>query len=129
MQVFLSIFGCVLIDFWVTKNITGRYLIGMRWWSEIDKKGQTKYQFESYDYQVKHSPLDTSVFWWGLGLNIIYWSIMFFIDALSLDFLYVRHLELWSLTGLGDVDFHCSVSQLDECLWLLQMQESSPEEN
>ena len=22
------------LDFWTTKNITGRYLIGLRWWTE-----------------------------------------------------------------------------------------------
>lgn len=25
------------IDFWVTKNITGRLLVGLRWWEEIDE--------------------------------------------------------------------------------------------
>lgn len=24
------------LDFWITKNITGRYLIGLRWWSASD---------------------------------------------------------------------------------------------
>ena len=25
----------VSIDFWVTKNLTGRKLVGLRWWSQI----------------------------------------------------------------------------------------------
>jgi hypothetical protein len=28
------------LDFWVVKNITGRLLVGLRWWSEIDKNGK-----------------------------------------------------------------------------------------
>lgn len=25
----------ISIDFWVTKNLTGRKLVGLRWWSQI----------------------------------------------------------------------------------------------
>lgn len=25
------------IDFWITKNVTGRLLVGLRWWEEIDE--------------------------------------------------------------------------------------------
>jgi hypothetical protein len=24
------------IDFWVVKNVTGRLLVGLRWWSDFD---------------------------------------------------------------------------------------------
>lgn len=27
------------IDFWVVKNISGRLLVGLRWWSAYDEKG------------------------------------------------------------------------------------------
>lgn len=25
------------VDFWATKNVTGRLLVGLRWWEEIDE--------------------------------------------------------------------------------------------
>jgi hypothetical protein len=25
------------LDFWVTKNVTGRLLVGLKWWEEIDE--------------------------------------------------------------------------------------------
>lgn len=31
---------CVIllcVDFWVVKNITGRIMVGLRWWSDIDE--------------------------------------------------------------------------------------------
>ena len=28
------------IDFWTIKNISGRLLVGLRWWSEVDEKGK-----------------------------------------------------------------------------------------
>ena len=27
------------LDFWTVKNVTGRLLVGLRWWSDYDEKG------------------------------------------------------------------------------------------
>ena len=37
------------MDFWTVKNVTGRLLVNLRWWSEIDDLGQEKWVFESND--------------------------------------------------------------------------------
>jgi hypothetical protein len=34
-------------DFWTTKNISGRLLVGLRWWNEIQPDGTNKWVFES----------------------------------------------------------------------------------
>lgn len=93
MNVFLSIFACILLDFWVTKNITGRKLVGLRWWAFMDEEGETDYIYESFDFDVTRSQVDTSVFWWGLLCNFGYWGIMFVIKVFSFDFLYVIALN------------------------------------
>ena len=90
MTVFLTIFACVILDFWITKNVTGRYLVGLRWWNEIDRKGNPVYWYESYDYDIVHSHMDTQIFWWGIGANAMFWAIMFLVKCIGLDFLYVR---------------------------------------
>jgi glucan phosphoethanolaminetransferase (alkaline phosphatase superfamily) len=28
------------IDFWVTKNLAGRLLVGLRWWVDFDENGE-----------------------------------------------------------------------------------------
>lgn len=28
------------LDFWTVKNVTGRLLVGLRWWSDYDEKGE-----------------------------------------------------------------------------------------
>jgi len=33
VKVFVTSLLCSVLDFWITKNITGRYLIGLRWWT------------------------------------------------------------------------------------------------
>jgi hypothetical protein len=34
-------------DFWMTKNISGRILVGLRWWNEIKEDGTEVWIFES----------------------------------------------------------------------------------
>ena len=29
------------LDFWVVKNISGRILVGLRWWNEINDLGES----------------------------------------------------------------------------------------
>ena len=34
-------------DFWTVKNISGRMLVGLRWWNEVLENGDEKWIFES----------------------------------------------------------------------------------
>ena len=34
-------------DFWTVKNVTGRILVNLRWWSEIDEWGNEQWLYES----------------------------------------------------------------------------------
>ena len=36
VSVFVTVLLSSCLDFWVTKNLTGRSLIGLRWWSSND---------------------------------------------------------------------------------------------
>jgi len=40
------------LDFWVVKNVSGRILVGMRWWNEIDDLGESVWKFECLDQDV-----------------------------------------------------------------------------
>lgn len=51
-QVFNCYFGyfqitLLSIDFWVVKNVTGRLLVGLRWWNFVDPDGNSTWKFES----------------------------------------------------------------------------------
>ena len=35
------------MDFWLTKNISGRLLVGLRWWNEVREDGSEVWVFES----------------------------------------------------------------------------------
>ena len=38
--VFIIVLILGAIDFWVIKNISGRLLVGLRWWNSIDEEGK-----------------------------------------------------------------------------------------
>lgn len=40
------------LDFWVVKNVSGRILVGLRWWNEIDDLGESVWKFECLDQEV-----------------------------------------------------------------------------
>ena len=42
--VFVSILS--IVDFWIVKNITGRFLVGLRWWRKLDENGNEDWEFE-----------------------------------------------------------------------------------
>lgn len=48
---FISSFVFVVLllsaDFWAVKNITGRLLVGLRWWNYVDDDGVSHWVFES----------------------------------------------------------------------------------
>jgi hypothetical protein len=35
------------MDFWTVKNVSGRLLVGLRWWNEIKEDGESVWVFES----------------------------------------------------------------------------------
>lgn len=50
------------LDFYTVKNITGRFLVGLRWYSDFGPKGEEIWKFESFDLS-KRSKIDSTIFW------------------------------------------------------------------
>ncbi|KAK9161792.1 hypothetical protein Syun_008133 [Stephania yunnanensis] len=53
------------LDFWVVKNVSGRILVGLRWWNEIND------QVAGPDEQK-----DSWLFWWTLYLTAVAWIFL-----------------------------------------------------
>lgn len=47
VTMFVVIILLLSFDFWVIKNVTGRLLVGLRWWNYIDEDGNSQWMFES----------------------------------------------------------------------------------
>ncbi|XP_074311287.1 Golgi apparatus membrane protein-like protein ECHIDNA [Silene latifolia] len=88
ITVFLS-----ALDFWVVKNVSGRILVGLRWWNEINDLGESVWKFESLDQEslARMNKKDSWLFWWSLYLTAAAWIILsiFSLIRLQADYLLV----------------------------------------
>ena len=84
---------CILLiaaDFWTVKNVTGRLLVGLRWWNKVDPvSGNTSWIFESADVNSAKSNVnafDSKFFWGILYLTPVLWGLFFLTALLWLQF-------------------------------------------
>jgi hypothetical protein len=69
---------CVLLlsfDFWTVKNVSGRILVGLRWWNEIRDDGSNVWVFESRPANRQIHPADSRVFWTALYVAPLLWGL------------------------------------------------------
>ena len=59
---YIVVISVCALDFWTVKNVSGRILVGLRWWSIIKEDGKEEWKFESLDL-VNKNKADNRVFW------------------------------------------------------------------
>lgn len=85
---FIIVVLLVAIDFWTVKNITGRLLVGLRWWNKVAEDGSSEWVFEAKKNYTPHSGED-SVFWWSLYLTPLIWVVFGILAILGMSFAYL----------------------------------------
>ncbi len=105
LALFLYIFGswftsnfiftfviCIVLlafDFWTVKNVSGRLLVGLRWWSYVKEDGSNEWIFESLEDMAEISNVDSRMFWGGLYVAPLCWSLLLIVGVLRLQFEYM----------------------------------------
>jgi hypothetical protein len=114
---------CILLlaaDFWVVKNITGRLLVGLRWWNQVEGDSN-RWIFESAkDRQV--NKFDSSVFWTVLYITPMAWVGLLVIGILkfNLGWLIVVVMAL-ALSGANVYGYYkCSSDQKAQFQQMMQ---------
>ena len=77
------------LDFWVVKNVTGRLLVGLRWWSEIDKNGKETWRFENPDDSRNTNMVDSAFFWTSQVVGTAVWALLLVLKVLTLSVFWV----------------------------------------
>mmetsp|Transcript_41474 Transcript_41474/g.60838 ORF Transcript_41474/g.60838 Transcript_41474/m.60838 type:complete len:325 (-) Transcript_41474:209-1183(-) len=72
------------VDFWVVKNITGRLLVGLRWWNKLEADGTTRWIFESAE-QKRTNSVDIRIFWSVVYITPVLWSVLLFFAVIKLE--------------------------------------------
>ena len=78
---------CILLlafDFWTVKNVSGRLLVGLRWWNYVKEDGAPEWVFEAAEDKSDIRPLDERLFWWGLYVPAAAWAFLLVTAVISL---------------------------------------------
>ena len=86
---FVIILIFAAMDFWTVKNITGRILVNLRWWSDIDEVGNEKWVFESNEEKREVGATDSFVFWGALYITPVAWAVFALMDFISIKFFWM----------------------------------------
>jgi len=78
------------LDFWTVKNITGRLLVNLRWWSEIDEMGEENWIYESDDGKKPVGKTDSFVFWTALYAYPCAWGFFMLMDLFGFKILWTN---------------------------------------
>uniref|UniRef100_A0A7E4V4X2 Golgi apparatus membrane protein TVP23 homolog n=1 Tax=Panagrellus redivivus TaxID=6233 RepID=A0A7E4V4X2_PANRE len=76
IQQFLVILFLLSADFWTVKNVTGRLLVGLRWWNFVDAEGHNHWKFESSKDPTRFDPFERSIFWLALVTAPAFWVLL-----------------------------------------------------
>jgi hypothetical protein len=83
---------CIVLlafDFWTVKNISGRLLVGLRWWSYVREDGSNEWIFESLEDMAEITGFDSRIFWGALYITPAFWAVLLLIGMLRLKFEYL----------------------------------------
>lgn len=87
---FVSTVTLLAFDFWVVKNVTGRLLVGLRWWHEIAEDGITQqWRFETIQDRENLNVVDGRIFWWTLYASPLIWVLLGVVCILKFNVSYL----------------------------------------
>uniref|UniRef100_G3QF83 Golgi apparatus membrane protein TVP23 homolog n=1 Tax=Gorilla gorilla gorilla TaxID=9595 RepID=G3QF83_GORGO len=69
------------------QNVTGRLLVGLRWWNQIDEDGKSHWIFEARKVSpnsIAATEAEARIFWLGLIICPMIWIVFFFSTLFSL---------------------------------------------
>ena len=72
---FIIIVLLLAFDFYTMKNVSGRLLVGLRWWNEITEDGNSVWRFETKEDRSQLNSLEITIFWGSLAIFTLAWII------------------------------------------------------
>mmetsp|Transcript_46034 Transcript_46034/g.147193 ORF Transcript_46034/g.147193 Transcript_46034/m.147193 type:complete len:137 (-) Transcript_46034:964-1374(-) len=111
-MIFIICIVTLAVDFWVVKNVSGRKLVGLRWWNETSDEGQSQWLFESLD-ETRLAALnstDKKVFWYTMIATPVLWLVitLWTVLTIKVNYLIIAAVAL-SMNGANTYGyFKCS---------------------
>ncbi|KAJ3883075.1 Golgi apparatus membrane protein TVP23 [Lentinula edodes] len=77
------------MDFWNCRNVSGRTLVGLRFWNQVDDDGESYWVFESRDPSRPANPIDSKMFWIALYVFPALWTSLLVVSILKLGLSFI----------------------------------------
>lgn len=74
-------------DFWYTKNVAGRLLVGLRYWNYINPSGEEVWAYQSTNEQERPKANSTT-FWTSQYISTGLWVLLFFWELIRFKFIW-----------------------------------------
>jgi len=75
--IFIIVVTLLALDFWTIKNVTGRILVGLRWWNQINPDGTNRWRFESIPTGKRRiNSWESRYFWAILVIGPMAWIVL-----------------------------------------------------
>jgi len=115
--------GIILLlaaDFWVVKNVTGRLLVGLRWWNKV-KEDETEWIFESAEDKAVNK-FDRTVFWTVLYVTPVLWTGLLLLGILKFSLNWLMIVIMALALSLANVYgyYKCSKEQAAQFQQMMQ---------
>lgn len=90
IKCFLMMVFLLSADFYLVKNLSGRLLVGMRWWNYVDDDGRSHWVFESKkgdsNYEARINPHEARLFWMALVVCPVIWALLLLVALVGFKF-------------------------------------------
>lgn len=83
---FVILILLLAFDFWTVKNVTGRLLVGLRWWNDVKDDGTNLWIFESHPLASQMPAADKRLFWTALYATPLAWLGLMIIAFVRFNF-------------------------------------------
>eukprot|EP00121_Abeoforma_whisleri_P003692 Awhi_evm1s3324 len=90
-------------DFWTVKNVTGRLLVGLRWWNHVRSDGTSKWIFESRKDNYQVNALESTIFWTTIYVTPVIWGFFFFTALIGLKFSWLTIVSVALMLNVANV--------------------------
>ena len=75
---FILVMMLLSADFWIVKNVSGRLLAGLRWWSVVDGEGRVVWRYESWSEEQRSLAQqgEGNYFWATMISQQLVWTLL-----------------------------------------------------
>jgi len=84
IAIFITVVVLVAFDFWTVKNVSGRLMVGLRWWNEVLDDGSSHWIFESAEDKSMLNATEKTIFWAASFLTPVCWLTLGIVSIFKL---------------------------------------------